>query len=130
MEATCTEQGTRGVDVLVVDGSFDPAVGLRVARRILALADEGRRAFVVDLSAATVDPRAMIPLVRVARQLERSGVRISVVFDSLLAVFTAPGLEALYDVAVTREDAIDRVLRQPARPAAPTARTAHVPVEQ
>jgi hypothetical protein len=83
-----------------------------VAQRILDLTRYGRRAFVIDLAGADdVDPNARMPVFTVCAQLEPDGGRISVVMDSRLAVFAASGREALYDVAVTREDAVARILR-------------------
>jgi hypothetical protein len=71
----------------------------------------------VDLSTAeAVDPSAMTPLVRICVDLESSGVRVSVVLDSALAIFAVDGRDAFFDVAVTRQDAVARLSRQPARP--------------
>lgn len=51
-------------------------------------------------------------MVEAARRLQASGVRISVVFDSLLQVFRTPGIEELFDVAVTAQDALERLSRR------------------
>jgi hypothetical protein len=114
-----TEELAEGdVRVLAVSGAFTPAVADRLARRIVALAETAGDAFVIDLVAVErMDPRAMLPLLRTARELQPPGTRISVVFDSLLQVFAVQGLEDLYDVAVTREDAIAGLARREPTPA-------------
>ncbi len=107
-----------GVRVLAVGGDFSPAAGERLAAHIRGLAEAGEDAFVVDLVAVeAMDPRAMLPLLSAARELKSVDCRISVVFDPLLQVFAVEGLEDLYDVAVTREDAVAVIARRdPARP--------------
>jgi anti-anti-sigma regulatory factor len=101
------ELADHGVRVLAVRGQFTQAVGERMAQRLLGLASAGGRDFVVDLVAVVaMDPQAMIPLLRASRQVRSDGGRISVVFDPLLQVFAVEGLEDLFDVAVTREDAV------------------------
>jgi anti-anti-sigma regulatory factor len=107
-EAAWTEEpADHGVNVFAVRGELTRAIGERLARRVLALASSGEHAFVVDLAAVgAMDARAMIPLLRAARVVRPGGGRISVVFDPLLQVFAVDGLEDLFDVAVTREDAV------------------------
>lgn len=101
-----------GIRLLTVPGPLDQCVAQSLARRIIDLAHGGWRDFVLDLSAAQEpSPNAMDPLVWVARALGSRDVRVSVVFDPALIVFQAPGLDALFDVAVTREDAVDRLAR-------------------
>jgi hypothetical protein len=103
--STGSDHGPREVDVFGVRGVFDEAAGRRVTQRILDLAGQGRRAFVIDLAGADdVDSSALTPVLTACARLEPDGGRISVVMDSRLTVFGAPGREALYDVAVTRED--------------------------
>jgi hypothetical protein len=107
-----TDRGTREVDVLAVRGRFDEAAGTCVAERILDLAEQGRQAFVLDLAAADdVDSEALKPVFGACARLEPGGGRVSVVMDSRMAVFGAVGREALHDIAVTREDAVARILR-------------------
>jgi ABC-type transporter Mla MlaB component len=101
------ETADDGVNVFAVHGELTRAVAERLARRVLGLASSGEHAFVVDLAAVgAMDARAMIPLLRAARVVHPDGGRVSVVFDPLLQVFAVDGLEALFDVAVTREDAV------------------------
>jgi len=108
------EPAAEGVALLGLHREVNPPKGERLAQRILELAAAGGRAFIVDLSAVdALDPRAMTPLLRAARRLRPEGVRVSVVFDTLLTVFTVEGLNELYDVAVTREDALARISRPP-----------------
>lgn len=101
------EPAAEGVALLGLHREVNPPKGERLAQRILELAAAGGRAF--------IDPRAMTPLLRAARRLRPEGVRVSVVFDTLLTVFTVEGLDELYDVAVTREDALARISRPPRR---------------
>ena len=104
------ERQGRDLQLLSVSERFPAAAGEELAGRIIQLAEQGTRAFVVDLSEVGVlDPRAVLPLVREARRLGARGVPISVVFDPLLLVFQVPGVDAFYDVAVTAEDAITRL---------------------
>jgi hypothetical protein len=108
--AAGNDDGAHDVDVFGVRGVFDEAAGTRVAQRIHDLARQGRHAFVIDLASADdVDPSALTPVFSVCAELEPDGGRISVVMDSRLAVFEASGREALYDVAVTRQDAVARI---------------------
>ena len=101
------EPADHGVNVFAVRGELTQAIGERLARRVLAFASRGEHAFVVDLAAVgAMDARAMIPLLRAARVVHPDGGRVSVVFDPLLQVFAVDGLEALFDLAVTREDAV------------------------
>jgi hypothetical protein len=101
-----------GVRVFAVSGEFTPAVSERLARRMSALAEAGEDAFVIDLvGVEAMDPRAMLPLLRAARELRSVGGRVTVVFDPLLQVFAVEGLEDLHDVAVTREDAVAGLAR-------------------
>ena len=58
------------------------------------------------VAVVAMDPRTMIPLLRASRQVHSDGGRISAVFDPLLQLFAVEGLEDLFDVAVTREDAV------------------------
>jgi hypothetical protein len=111
------ESSEDGVRVLAVGGEFTPAAGERLAEHVLGLAEAGEDAFVIDLVAVeAMDPRAMVPILRAARELQSVAGRISVVFDPLLQVFAAEGLEDLYEVAVTREDALAGIRRRdPAR---------------
>ena len=75
----------------------------------------------IDLVAVEeMDPRAMLPLLRASRELRRLGGRVSVVFDPLLQVSAVKGLEDLYDVAVTRGDAVAGIARRD--PAGPSGR--------
>lgn len=99
------------VEVLAVSGVFDRIQAGQLRDRIVALAHSGGRRFVVDLSRVEVmTPEMISPLREAARRLEPVGGRVSIVFDPLLTVFAAEGLEDLYDVAVTREDAVRRIL--------------------
>jgi len=110
--STGNQDGAHEVDVFAVRGVFDEPAGRRVAQRIHDLARQGRHAFVIDLAGADdVDPSALAPVFSVCAELEPDGGRISVVMDSRLAVFGASGREALYDVAVTRQDAVARIFR-------------------
>jgi anti-anti-sigma regulatory factor len=107
------EPADHGVRVLAVHGQFTQPVGERLARRVLGLVATGERAFVVDLAAVgAMDAQAMIPVLRAAREVRSAGGRISVVFDPLLQVFAVNGLEDLFDVAVTREDAVAGIMQQ------------------
>ena len=101
------------VRVVAVGAAFTPTVGERLAHRIRLLAAAGDDAFVIDLvEVQAMDPRAMAALIGVARELRPAGGRVSVVFDPLLQVFCAEGLEDLYDVAVTRDDAVAGIVRR------------------
>jgi hypothetical protein len=115
--ASTEESFDDGVRVLAIGGEFTPAAGEQLAKHILGLAKAGEDAFVIDLvTVEAMDPRSMVPVLRAARELESVDGRISVVFDPLLQVFAAEGLEDLYDVAVTREDAVAGIRRRdPAR---------------
>jgi hypothetical protein len=96
-----------------VGPAFTPTVGERLAQRISALAAAGEDAFVIDLvEVEAMDPRAMASIIGVSRALRSAGRRVSVVFDPLLQLFCAEGLEDLYDVAVTREDAVAAIARR------------------
>lgn len=107
------EPAGHGVRVLAVRGQFTQPVGERLARRVLGLAATGEHAFVVDLAAVeAMDAQAMTPLLLAAREVRSGGGRISVVFDPLLQVFAVDGLEDLFDVAVTREEAVAGIMRQ------------------
>jgi anti-anti-sigma regulatory factor len=111
--AAWNEYSATPARVLEVRPAFDAAAGQRLAQRIVELAAGGQRAVVVDLSGLeTVGPDAIAPLVAAARRLETEGVRISVVFDSLLQVFAMPSVDAFFDVAVTAQDAVARLARQ------------------
>ena len=124
VEARWNEDGVSGVDVIGVRGPLDVPTGTRVSQRILDLAKEGGRDFVVDLSAAEiVHPDAMAPILRTCIQLESDGGRVSAVFDRQLTIFTIAGLEAFFNVEVTTEDAAARLMRARtvAEPAASTA---------
>lgn len=102
-----------GVRVIAVGSEFSPTIGERLAEHILGLAEAGEDAFVVDLVAVqAMDPRAILPLLSAARELRSGEGRVAVVFDPLLQVFAVEGLEDLYDVAVTREDAVARITRR------------------
>lgn len=111
MQISRTEElRDQDVDVFAVDGPFDGFEAQRVGDRIAALAARGERRFIVDLSNVTaMTPAAMAPLVDAARSIDVDDARISVIFDSSLTVFAADGLDALFDVAVTREDALTRI---------------------
>ena len=110
--STGNDDGAREVDVFAVRGVFYEAAGSRVAQRIHDLARQGRHAFVIDLATADdVDPSALTPVFSECAELEADSGRISVVMDSRLAVFVASGREALYDIAVTRQDAVARIFR-------------------
>ena len=110
---TWTEYSATPARVLEVRPGFDAGAGERLARRIVELAAGGQRAVVVDLSGLeAVGPDAIAPVVAAARRFEAEGVRISVVFDSLLQVFAMPGIDAFFDVAVTAHDALARLARQ------------------
>ena len=110
--AAWTEYSATPARVLEVQPVFDAAAGARLAQRILELAADGQRAVVVDLSSVeAVGPDAIAPLFVAARRLEPEGVRISVVFDSLLQVFAMPDIDAFFDVAVTAQDAVARLAR-------------------
>ena len=114
IESVCTgaDHDAREVDVFNFRGAFDEPAARRVAERILDLAGRGRRAFVIDLEGADdVEPRALTRIFSTCAQLEPDGGRISVVMDARLTVFGVEGREALYDVAVTRDDAVARILR-------------------
>ena len=109
---TWTEYSATHARVLEVRPVFDAGTGQRLAQRIVELAAGGQRAVVVDLSGLeAVGPDAIAPVVAAARRLEAEGVRISVVFDSLLQVFAMPGIDAFFDVAVTAQDAVARLAR-------------------
>jgi anti-anti-sigma regulatory factor len=98
------------VEVLGVAGLFDRIEAEQVRDRIIALAARGQRRFVVDLAnVEAMAPQAMTPLLQAARRLQPDDGRVSVVFDPFLTVFAAEGLEDLFDVAVTREDALRRI---------------------
>jgi hypothetical protein len=109
-----TEEVTdNGVRVLALGPAFTPTVAERLAERISALAASGEDAFVIDLvEVQAMDPRAMASVIGVSRALRSAGSRVSVVFDPLLQLFCAEGLEDLYDVAVTREDAVAGIARR------------------
>jgi len=110
---TWTEYPASAARVLEVQPGFDAGAGERLAQRIIELAAGGQQDVVVDLSRLeSVGPDAVAPLMAVARRLEAAGVRISVVFDSLLQVFAMPGIEAFSDVAVTAPDAVARLARR------------------
>jgi len=82
----------------------------RLAGRIMQLASEGGRDFIVDLSPTEdVDVRALAPLVGVAGELRERHGRLSIVLDPLLVIFQAEGLERLFEVAVTEEAAVARM---------------------
>ena len=111
--AAWTEYPAISVRVLQVRPVFDAVAAERLARRIVYLAAGGERAIVVDLSGIeAVGAEAVAPLVAAARRVEADGVRISVVFDTLLQTFAMPGIEAFYDVAVTAQDAVARLARR------------------
>lgn len=111
-EATWTEHTAPAALLLRVRDPFAAVEGERLAQRIVGLAGQGQDAFVVDLSGLlAASPEAMAPVVDAARRLHAAGVRISVVFDSLLQVCCTPGIEELFDVAVTAQDALERLSR-------------------
>jgi anti-anti-sigma factor len=100
-----------GVEVLTVGGAFDGIEAESLRDLITELAGQGERRFVVDLSHVTaMAPEAMAPLLDAASRIEGNDGRVSVIFDPFLTVFAADGLDALFDVAVTREDALRRIL--------------------
>ena len=115
LESTYSVQDSAGI-VFALRGPLDVPAGRCLARRIVELAEQGSRDFVIDLSTAeAVDPSAMESLVPICVDLESSRVRVSVVLASALAIFAADGRDAFFDVAVTREAAVARLSRQPAR---------------
>jgi anti-anti-sigma regulatory factor len=110
---TWTEYPATPARVLQVRPVFDAGAGERLAQRIVELATGGQQAIIVDLSGIeAVGPDAIAPVVAAARRLDAEGVRIAVVFDSLLQVFAMPGIDAFFDVAVTAHDAVARLARQ------------------
>ena len=111
--AAWTEYPATSARVLQVRSVFDAVAGERLAQRIVYLAAGGQQAIVVDLSGIeAVGADAIAPLVAAARRLEADGVRISVVVDSSLQTFAMPGIDAFYDVAVTAQDAVARLVRR------------------
>lgn len=113
--AAWTEYPATPARVLQVRPVFDAGAGERLVQRIVELAASGQQAIVVDLSGIeAVGADAIAPLVAAARRLDARGVRISVVFDSLLQLFAMPGIDAFFDVEVTAQDAVARLARREA----------------
>jgi anti-anti-sigma factor len=99
-----------GAEVLVAFGEFDHERAIAIEQRIAELAARGVHRFVVDLSHVdAIAPEAVAPLLEAARRREPENGRVSVVFDPFLTVFAVDGLDDLFDVAVTRDDALRRI---------------------
>ena len=99
-----------GIHVFTVGPRLRMFGAEQLAGRIMQLASEGSRNFIVDLSPTEdVDVRALAPLVGVAGELGERHGRLSIVLDPLLVIFQAEGLERLFEVAVTEEAAVARM---------------------
>jgi hypothetical protein len=98
-------QCDRRVEVLRAGEHLSISAGEWLAERLEALAAAGCPDLVVDLGRArTVEPVAVLLLVRTARRLRPLGARVSLVADPLLLVFDVPGLEEFDRVATSLDD--------------------------
>ena len=104
------EQADAATQVVSVRGEIDLFTAPEFKQRINAAIDAGRERVIVDLTETTfIDSSSLGVLIAAHRRLRVRGGRLVVVCTNraVLNTFRITGLESVFEIAKTREDALD-----------------------